>query len=48
MTDVLLLAVLTAFFALSVAFVRACERIIGLDLESEAPDESTEQERIAA
>ena len=35
--DVLLLAILVAFFALAVLFVRACERIIGPDLEAAAP-----------
>src|SRR5437773_1415982 len=34
-TDVILLAVLVAFFALSVLCVRACERIIGPDMESD-------------
>lgn len=33
MTDVLFLIVLVAFFALSVVFVRACDRIIGPDNE---------------
>ena len=36
MTDIILVAVLVAFFALSVLFVRACERIIGPDLEADA------------
>ena len=36
MADVLAVAMLIAFFALAVAFVRACERIIGPDLEAEA------------
>jgi hypothetical protein len=34
--DVLFLAILVAFFAVAVVFVRACERIIGPDLEAEA------------
>jgi hypothetical protein len=34
MTDVLMLAILVAFFALAVAFVKACERIIGPDVEA--------------
>jgi len=42
MTDVLLLAVLVAFFALSVLFVRACERIIGPDLEADVPGDASE------
>jgi hypothetical protein len=36
--DVLVVAVLVAFFALAVVFVRACERIIGPDLEADRPD----------
>jgi len=48
MTDVLLIAILVAFFALSVAFVRACERIIGPDLEADVPAEATEPDRLAA
>ena len=35
MTDVIFLAILVAFFALAVVFVKACERIIGPDLEAE-------------
>jgi hypothetical protein len=46
-TDVLLLAVLVAFFALSVAFVRACERIIGPDVESDSAETAVD-ERVAA
>ena len=34
MVDVILLAVLVAFFALAVLFVKACERIIGPDIET--------------
>ncbi|MDQ1460477.1 MAG: hypothetical protein QOI08_1961 [Actinomycetota bacterium] len=34
MTDILMLAILVAFFALAVLFVRACERIIGPDIET--------------
>jgi hypothetical protein len=33
MTDILMLAILVAFFALAVVFVKACERIIGPDIE---------------
>jgi hypothetical protein len=44
--DVLFVAVLFAFFALAVVFVRACERIIGPDLEAEASAaDTTEPER---
>ena len=48
MTDVLLLAVLVAFFALAVLFVRACERIIGPDLEADAADDVETETRAAA
>jgi hypothetical protein len=34
--DVLVIALLVAFFSIAVLFVRACERIIGPDLEAEA------------
>jgi hypothetical protein len=34
MGDVLFVVILVAFFALAVVFVRACDRIIGPDLES--------------
>ena len=41
MPDVLAIAALIAFFSIAVLFVRACERIIGPDLEAEA-SESTQ------
>ncbi len=34
MTDILMLAIMVAFFALAVVFVKACERIIGPDIEA--------------
>jgi hypothetical protein len=34
MTDLLMLAILVAFFALAVVFVRACDLIIGPDVEA--------------
>ena len=34
MSDVLMLAILVAFFALAVVLVKACERIIGPDIEA--------------
>ena len=34
MIDVLMVAILVAFFALAVVFVKACERIIGPDIEA--------------
>jgi hypothetical protein len=47
--DVLFLAILVAFFALAVVFVRACERIIGPDLEAEATTaDATTSEAAAA
>ena len=45
MQDVLLVAVVAAFFALCVAFVRACEAIIGRD---ELLDETTVDAATAA
>ena len=48
MTDVILLAVLAAFFALAVAFVRACERIIGPDVEAEPGPDVADTTRVAA
>jgi len=47
-TDISLLAVLVAFFGLSVVFVRACERIIGRDLEAEARTDASRPDRAAA
>jgi hypothetical protein len=44
-TDIVFLAVLVLFFAVAVVFVRACEHIIGPDLESET---QVEAERTAA
>ena len=38
MPDVLAIAALLAFFSIAVLFVRACERIIGPDLEAEASE----------
>ena len=48
MTDIMLVAVLVAFFALSVLFVRACERIIGPDVESDATVDIADERRAAA
>ena len=45
MPDVLVIAALTAFFAIAVVFVHACERIIGPDLESEASTDATDSQR---
>ncbi len=38
MQDVIFIAILTAFFALTVVFVKACELIIGPDLEAARSD----------
>jgi hypothetical protein len=51
MQDVIFIAILTAFFALTVVFVKACELIIGPDVEaarsgSDAP--ATDEEPVAA
>ena len=48
MTDVILVAVLIAFFALSVLFVRACEAIIGPDLEADSAPDVSDDQRAAA
>jgi hypothetical protein len=37
MGDLIFVAVVVAFFAVTVAYVRACERIIGRDTGAEAP-----------
>ena len=48
MTDLMFLAILVAFFALAAVFVRACEHIIGPDLEADVPTDVTEPDRAAA
>lgn len=48
MADVMFLAILVAFFALAVVFVRACERIIGPDLEAETTSAPAEPDQAAA
>jgi hypothetical protein len=47
MVDVLMLAILVAFFAIAVLFVRACDKIIGPDVEA-APAEPGDAEQAAA
>jgi hypothetical protein len=47
-SDVIFLAIIVAFFALAAVFVRACEHIIGPDLEAESPTEVTTADRAAA
>jgi len=46
--DVLILAILVAFFALAVVFVHACERIIGPDLEAQTSIEEPGSQQAAA
>jgi hypothetical protein len=47
--DLLLLAVLCAFFGLALLFVKACERIVGPDTEAERlTTEAAEPDEVAA
>jgi hypothetical protein len=46
-TDLLLLGIICGFFGLALAFVKACERIIGPDIETPA-DTRADTDRIAA
>jgi hypothetical protein len=39
--DVIFIAILTAFFALAVVFVKACEHIIGPDVEAARAESTT-------
>jgi hypothetical protein len=50
MEDVIFIAILTAFFALAVVFVKACELIIGPDVEASRsqPADGTPDEKVAA
>ena len=48
MSDIVFLAILVTFFALAAVFVRACEHIIGPDLEAEAPADASGNDRAAA
>jgi len=45
MTDLLLIAVLCAFFGLALLFVKACERIVGPDTETERLEVETPGDR---
>jgi hypothetical protein len=47
MVDVLMLAILIAFFAIAVAFVRACEKIIGPDIEAQRADAPADEAQAA-
>ena len=42
MEDVIFVAILCAFFALAYVFVKACERIIGPDIEATRADAEAE------
>jgi hypothetical protein len=48
MADLILLGVLVAFFALAVLFVKACERIIGPDVEATRIDADVDDQPAAA
>ena len=49
MPDVIAIAAIIVFFSIAVLFVRACERIIGPDLEAEASTaEAPDSSRVAA
>ncbi len=48
MVDVLALAILVAFFAISVVFVKACERIIGPGVAPATTEEPVSAQRPAA
>jgi len=51
MQDVIFVAILAAFFALTVVFVKACEHIIGPDIEAVRADAgaaTTDDEPVAA
>ena len=49
MVDVILILILVAFFALAVLFVKACELVIGPDVEAvRAGATTTDDERAAA
>jgi hypothetical protein len=41
MTDILMLAILVAFFTLAVVFVKACEAIIGPDIAAGRNEDAT-------
>ena len=48
MVDVILVAILVAFFALAVVFVKACELIIGPDIEAVRAGATTIEDEQAA
>ena len=50
MQDVIFIAIITAFFALAVLFVKACELIIGPDIEASRSEPASDptDEKVAA
>ncbi|MDP9336318.1 MAG: hypothetical protein M3Q30_23805 [Actinomycetota bacterium] len=48
MVDVILVAILVAFFSLAVLFVKACELIIGPDIETARAGAATADDEPAA
>jgi hypothetical protein len=48
MVDVMLLGIIVAFFVVAVLFVKACERIIGPDVEAQRVDAGVDEDRAAA
>ncbi len=48
MTDVLMLGIMVAFFALAVLFIRGCERIVGPDVETARADTAAVAEESVA
>jgi hypothetical protein len=48
MTDLGALVFLLAFFTLAVAFVKACERVIGADVEGPQDAQPATEDKVAA
>ena len=48
MLDLIFLGVIVAFFAVAVLFVKACERIIGPDVETSRLDSNADDRPAAA
>jgi hypothetical protein len=48
MGDLIFVAVVVAFFAVTVAYVRACERIVGRDTGGEAPADTDLEDAASA
>ena len=48
MLDVIFLGVIVAFFVVAVLFVKACERIIGPDVETSRPESNVNDQPAAA